>query len=70
MDDALAQFEAALAGRYRGERALGRGGPAKVYLAEARQDRGKVGIQGLRPEHGRTRGREQVLYRSPVRRAL
>ncbi|MEJ2218749.1 MAG: serine/threonine-protein kinase, partial [Gemmatimonadota bacterium] len=61
MDDALAQFEAALTDRYRIERELGRGGMATVYLAEDRRHARKVAIKVLRPELAAVLGSERFL---------
>ena len=50
MNDVTARLSAALAGRYRIERALGAGGRAPVYLAgDLKHDR-KVAIKVLKPE--------------------
>src|SRR5258708_1526065 len=57
----LADLTATLAGRYRIERELGRGGMATVYLAtEPKHDR-KVAIKVLHPELAATLGAERFL---------
>ena len=59
--DALAQVNAALAGRYVLEREIGRGGMATVYLArDARHDR-RVAVKVLNPELGALLGVERFL---------
>jgi serine/threonine-protein kinase len=52
MADLLEQLKAALADRYRIERALGSGGMATVYLAEDLKHHRKVAVKVLRPETG------------------
>jgi serine/threonine-protein kinase len=50
MTESLVALQEALAGRYRVDRVLGRGGMATVYLAEDLSGRGQVAIKVLRPE--------------------
>jgi serine/threonine-protein kinase len=50
MSEALEALRTALAGRYRVERELGRGGAATVYLAEDLKHRRPVALKVLRPE--------------------
>lgn len=52
---------AALPGRYRIERELGRGGMATVYLAEDTKHGRKVAIKVLRPELAASLGAERFL---------
>src|SRR3954463_3984609 len=52
MNDQLDRLGTALAGRYRLERELGRGGMATVYLADDLKHGRKVAIKVLRPELG------------------
>src|SRR3989454_5239289 len=52
---------ATLAGRYRIERELGRGGMARVYLAEDRKHDRKVAIKVLQPELAASLGAERFL---------
>src|SRR5688500_12445452 len=61
-DDAAAtELSEALAGRYRFERELGRGGMATVYLAhDLRHDR-PVAVKVLNPEHAAWLGAERFL---------
>jgi serine/threonine protein kinase len=64
MTESLAALRGALAGRYRVDRVLGRGGMATVYLAEDLSGRGQVAIKVLRPELkailGATRFRREI----------
>ena len=61
MGDLAAELRDALAGRYRIERELGRGGMATVYLAQdLRHDR-PVALKVLHPELARTLGPERFL---------
>jgi serine/threonine-protein kinase len=59
--DAIARLTAALAGRYRIDRALGAGGMATVYLAEDLKHDRKVAIKVLRPELAAVIGAERFL---------
>ncbi|HMU61918.1 MAG TPA: protein kinase [Gemmatimonadales bacterium] len=57
----LGQLRTALAGRYRIERELGRGGMAVVLLAEDLKHRRRVAIKVLRPELARSLGSARFL---------
>ncbi len=57
----LEHLKAALADRYRIERALGRGGMATVYLAEDLKTRRKVAIKVLKPEIAAVVGPDRFL---------
>src|SRR3954468_22141359 len=59
MNDQLDRLGTALAGRYRLERELGRGGMATVYLADDLKHHRQVAIKVLRPELGALLGRER-----------
>ena len=50
MPDPLARLQSALAGRYTIERPLGRGGMARVYLADDVQRGGRVALKVLHPD--------------------
>ena len=50
MPDPLARLQSALAGRYPSERPLGRGGMARVYLADDVQRGGRVALKVLHPD--------------------
>jgi len=61
LQDGLSRLQAALAGQYRIERELGRGGMAVVYLAhDLRHDR-PVALKVLHPEMAETLGTERFL---------
>ncbi len=61
MQDGLSRLQAALAGQYRIERELGRGGMAVVYLAhDLRHDR-PVALKVLHPEMAETLGTDRFL---------
>jgi len=59
--DVLKPLSAALAGRYRIERELGRGGMAVVFLAEDLKHRRHVAIKVLRPELAKSIGSSRFL---------
>ena len=60
-DDYLGIVRAALAGRFRIEREIGRGGMATVFLAEDLKHPRKVAIKVLKPELTATLGAERFL---------
>ena len=61
MEHSPEALESALAGRYRLEREIGRGGMATVFLAaDLRHDR-RVAIKVMRPEVAISLGRERFL---------
>ncbi len=60
--DVLERLKAALADRYRIERALGSGGMATVYLAEDLKHERKVAVKVLRPELGAALGADRFLH--------
>ncbi|MEM7415938.1 MAG: protein kinase [Gemmatimonadota bacterium] len=57
--DAVERLNAALQGRYRVERELGRGGMAVVYLAEDLKHRRPVAVKAMRPEMAEAVGEER-----------
>jgi eukaryotic-like serine/threonine-protein kinase len=59
--DLLERLQAALAGRYRIERELGRGGMATVYLAEDLKHGRRVALKVLRPEVSNALGADRFL---------
>ncbi|MFL5519153.1 MAG: serine/threonine-protein kinase, partial [Gemmatimonadales bacterium] len=59
MKDISAALGATLAGRYRVERELGRGGMATVFLAERADDREAVAIKVLHPQFAAALGPER-----------
>src|SRR6187551_533777 len=61
MTDRFDRLNAALAGRYRIERELGRGGMATVYLAEDLKHHRPVAIKVLHPELAAALGHERFL---------
>ena len=61
MNDIASRIAAALADRYRVERALGSGGMATVYLAEDLKHHRRVAIKVLRPELAAALGAERFL---------
>ncbi|OLC03684.1 MAG: hypothetical protein AUH45_05175 [Gemmatimonadetes bacterium 13_1_40CM_69_22] len=61
MSDARPRLTAALAGRYRIERELGRGGMATVYLAHDLKHDRSVALKVLRPELAAVLGAERFL---------
>ena len=61
MSDAPPRLAAALAGRYRIERELGRGGMATVYLAHDLKHDRSVALKVLRPELAAVLGAERFL---------
>ncbi len=61
MADPLPALQAALAGRYTIERALGRGGMATVYLAQDLRHHRRVAIKVLSPELAAALGPERFL---------
>jgi serine/threonine-protein kinase len=65
-----ASLSAALAGRYRVERELGRGGMATVYLAEDLKHRRRVAVKVLHPELASALGPERFLREIEVTAAL
>ena len=61
MSDDRAPLAAALTGRYRIERELGRGGMATVYLAHDLKHDRPVALKVLRPEVAAALGAERFL---------
>jgi formylglycine-generating enzyme required for sulfatase activity/dienelactone hydrolase len=61
LPDALSRLQAALAGRYRVERELGRGGMATVWLAHDLKHDRQVAIKVIRPELAAALGGERFL---------
>ncbi|MGH7514825.1 MAG: serine/threonine-protein kinase [Gemmatimonadales bacterium] len=61
MAEQLAPLQAALAGRYTIEQAIGRGGMATVYLADDLKHHRRVAIKVLRPELAAVLGTERFL---------
>ena len=66
MTDIVDRLRAGLAGRYRIERELGRGGMATVYLAEDLTHRRPVAVKVLRPELSAALGPERFLHEIDV----
>jgi len=68
VSQALARLTTALAGRYRIERELGRGGMATVYLAHDLKHDRQVAVKVLRPELAAEIGAERLVQEtSPPR---
>ena len=61
MSDPISRLSAALDGRYRIERKLGKGGMATVYLAEDLKHERKVALKVLKPELAAVVGAERFL---------
>ncbi|HKV73299.1 MAG TPA: protein kinase [Gemmatimonadales bacterium] len=61
MPDALSRLQESLAGRYRIERELGRGGMARVYLARDLRHERNVAIKVLHPELAQLLGADRFL---------
>ncbi|MBE0595621.1 MAG: serine/threonine protein kinase [Gemmatimonadales bacterium] len=62
MTDELERLRAALAGHYRVERVVGRGGMATVYLAADERHRRNVAIKVVRPDLAAVLGAERFLH--------
>ena len=67
MPDLLERLKAALVGRYEIERELGRGGNARVFLAQDLKHDSPVAIKVLRPEIVAATGSERFLQVTSVR---
>jgi serine/threonine-protein kinase len=61
LSDLLSRFQASLAGRYRIERELGRGGMAMVFLAHDLKHDRPVALKVLRPELAQVLGSDRFL---------
>ena len=61
MSDAVTLLNAALEGRYRIERELGRGGMATVYVADDLKHNRKVALKVLKPDLAAVVGAERFL---------
>ncbi len=70
MTDEVDRLNAALAGRYRIERRLGRGGTATVYLAEDLRHKRKVAVKVLYPQLAATLGPERFLREVQIAASL
>ena len=70
MLDSADRLKAAVAGRYRIERELGRGGMATVYLAEDLKHHRRVAVKVLRPELAAAIGAERFLQEIEVTAGL
>jgi hypothetical protein len=62
MTDELQRLQTALAGRYRVERVVGRGGMATVYLAADERHRRNVAIKVVRPDLAAVLGADRFLH--------
>ena len=60
MSDPISRLSAALEGRYRIERKLGKGGMATVYLAEDLKHERNVALKVLKPELAAVVGAERT----------
>jgi len=63
-------LSAALGGRYRLDRVIGRGGMATVYLAEDLRHRRQVGVKVLKPELAASLGTERFLQEIEIAAGL
>jgi serine/threonine-protein kinase len=70
VSDLSDQLAAALAGRYRVERELGRGGMATVFLADDLRHRRRVAIKVLSPELAVALGSERFLHEIEIAAGL
>ena len=61
IDDPAAELTGTLGGRYRIQRELGRGGMARVYLAEDLKHGRDVAVKVIRPELAASLGRDRFL---------